>query len=172
MQLDALSIPNYVTEKGRPRGGRHVKTEAQKEHFIVHNARRRCIKKKFEGIHDRFQRDLIHRDSQLKKLAGPRRSASRWTSWHRKTTPIAHQLRSLRDFQKTWSISLNTSGRNAPMKLRSDISEAVTKMHRLHRESGEERSAPIPFHQFRKWHSSSSSSSTSWWQWNDHWWSS
>ena len=28
------------------------------------------------------------------KLAGPRRSASRWTSWHRKTTPIAHQLRS------------------------------------------------------------------------------
>ena len=66
MQLDALSIPNYVTEKGRPRGVRHVKTEAQKEHFIVHNARRRCIKKKFEGIHDRFQRDLIHRDSQLK----------------------------------------------------------------------------------------------------------
>ena len=29
------------------------------------------------------------------------------------------------------------------MKLRSDFSEAVTKMHRLHRESGEERPAPI-----------------------------
>ena len=35
-------------------------------------------------------------------------------------------------YEKTWSISLNTSGRNAPMKLRSDFSEAVTKMHRLH----------------------------------------
>ena len=37
----------------------------QKEHFIAHNARRRCIRKKFEGIHDRFQRDLTYRDSQL-----------------------------------------------------------------------------------------------------------
>ena len=53
---------------------------------------------------------------------------------------------SLEEFErhkKTWSISLNTSGRNAPMKLRSDFSEAVTKMHRQQRESGEERPAPI-----------------------------
>ena len=42
-------------------------------------------------------------------------------------------------YKKTWSISLNTSGRNAQMKLRSDFSGASTKMHRLHRESGEER---------------------------------
>ena len=41
-------------------------------------------------------------------------------------------------YKKTWSISLNTSGRNAPRKLRSDFSEEFTKMHRLHRESGEE----------------------------------
>ena len=52
-------------------------------------------------------------------------------------------------FKKTWSISLNTSGRNAPMKLRSDISEASTKMHRLHLESGEERLAPSPFYSIR-----------------------
>ena len=38
-------------------------------------------------------------------------------------------------YKKNWWISLNTSGRNAPMKLRSDFSEALTKMHRLHRES-------------------------------------
>ena len=57
-RLDALSIPDYVIKKGRPRGARHGKTEAQKEHFIAHIARRRCIKKNFEGIHDRFQKDL------------------------------------------------------------------------------------------------------------------
>ena len=45
---------------------RHGKTEAQKEHFIAHNARKRCIKKGFKGIHDRFQKDLIYRDSQLR----------------------------------------------------------------------------------------------------------
>ena len=71
----SLSIPHYVIKKGRHHGARYGKTEAQKEHFVAHNARRRCLEKNFEGIHDRFQRDPVYRDSQLKKLAGPRRSA-------------------------------------------------------------------------------------------------
>ena len=65
-RLDAFSIPHYVIRKGRPRGARHGKTEAQNEHFVAHNARKRCIKKNFEGIHDRFLRDPVFRDSQLK----------------------------------------------------------------------------------------------------------
>ena len=87
-RLDAFSIPHYVIKKERPRGARHGKTEAQKEHFLAHNVRKRCIKKNFDGIHDRFQR-------------GPRRSASRWINWHRKTTPTAHPLRNMRDIRKT-----------------------------------------------------------------------
>ena len=43
--LDLLSIPNYVTKKGRPHGNRHGKTEEQREHFIAHNLRTRCIKR-------------------------------------------------------------------------------------------------------------------------------
>ena len=66
LRLDAFSIPHYVIRKERPRGARHGKTEAQKEHFLAHNARKRCIKKNFDGIHDRFRRDLVYRDSQLK----------------------------------------------------------------------------------------------------------
>ena len=73
-------------------------------------------------------------------------------------------------YRKNWYISLNKSGRNAPMKLRSDFRTAVTMMNRLHRESGEERPAPIPFHQYKRWHSSSFSI-TSWRQWNENWWS-
>ena len=63
-------------------------------------------------------------------------------------------------YKKNWYISLNKSGRNAPMKLRSDFRTAVTIMNRLHRESGEERPEPIPFHQYQRWHSSSSSSTS------------
>ena len=55
------------SKKVRPRGARHGKTEAQKEHFVAHNARRRCIKKNFDGIHDRFQKDSTYRVSKLKK---------------------------------------------------------------------------------------------------------
>ena len=65
-RLDALSIPHYVIKKGRPHGARHGKTDAQKEHFVAHNARKRLVKKNFDGIHNRFQRDPVYRDSQLK----------------------------------------------------------------------------------------------------------
>ena len=41
------------------------------------------------------------------------------------------------------------------MKLRSDFQEALTNMHRLHRESS------IPHYEYQRWHSWSSSSSGS-----------
>ena len=86
-RLDALSIPHHVIKKGRPHGARHSKTEAQKEHYVAHNARKRCIKRNYEGIHDRFLRDSVFRDPQLK---------IGWTeekcieNWHRKTTLIEY----------------------------------------------------------------------------------
>ena len=64
-QLDILSIPNCVIKNGRPHGNRYGKTEEQREHFIAHKLRKRCIKKGFEGIHDRFQNDPEFRESQL-----------------------------------------------------------------------------------------------------------
>ena len=134
-----------------------------RDNHIAHNLRKRCIKRNFEGIHDRFLKDPVFRESQLEhdrteevciqmdkdaplrhqqgetsrssarqnrrterafcgpqraeftivsneiqytvtrdsKLAGPRRSASQWINWHRKTTPTAHSLRSIRDIRKT-----------------------------------------------------------------------
>ena len=136
-RLDALSIPNYVNKKERHRGARHGKTEAQKEHFIAHNARRRCIKKNFKGIHDRFQKDLTYRDSQLKigwteeKCIEMDKSAQEDYTYRPSSEDFERS-------KKNWYISLNTSSRHAPMKLRSDFREALTNMHRLHRESGEE----------------------------------
>ena len=59
-RLDALSIPHEDIKKGRLRGARHGKTDAQRQHFLAHNARRKCLKKKFEGIHDRSQRETIY----------------------------------------------------------------------------------------------------------------
>ena len=150
---------------------RHGKSEAQKEHFIAHNARKRCVNKGFQGIHDRFQNDLRFRDSQL-KIDRTEAKCIEMDELAQKDFTYRMSSDEYLKYQKNWWISLNTSGRNAPMKLRSDFSEALTKMHRLHRESGEERLAPILFCQYQQWHPSSSSSSTSWWRWNDHWWSS
>ena len=170
-KLDLLSIPIYVIKKERPHGNRQEKTEEHINHFIAHNLRKRCITKNFEGIHDRFQKDLSFRDSQL-RIDRTEEECIQMDKDAQKDFTYRMSSDEYFRYKKNWSISLNTSGRNEPMKLRSDFSEALTKLHRLHRESGEERFAPIPSWQYQKWHPPSSSSSTSWWQWNDSWWSS
>ena len=63
--LDLLSIAEYVIKKGRPHGHRYGKTPETKEHHLVHNLKKRCIKRKSTGIHDRFLRDHVFREQML-----------------------------------------------------------------------------------------------------------
>ena len=164
-RLDVLWIPHYGIRVERLRGARLGKTEAQKEHFLAHNAQKRCIKQNFDGLHDRFQRDSVYRDSQL-KLGWTEEKCIEMDKLAQENYSYCPSSEEYERNKKNWYISLNKPGRNAPMKLRPDFLEAPTDMHRLHRESGEERPEPIPFHQYQWWHSSSSSS-PSWWQWNE-----
>ena len=57
--LDLLSIPEYVIMKGRLLGHRYGKTPEKKEYHLAHNLKKRCIKRKFIGIHHRFLRDHV-----------------------------------------------------------------------------------------------------------------
>ena len=123
--------------------------------------------KEFTIASNEFQHIVIRNS----KLVGLRRSASRRTKCAQENHSYCPSSEEFERYRKNWYITLNKSGRNAPMKLRSDFREALTNMHRLHRESGKERPEPSPLYQYQTWHSSSSSSSTSWRQWNEHWWS-
>ena len=83
LRLDALSIPNYVIKKGATHGARHGKTEVQREYHLAWNAWKRCCKKvdsqseHFTGIHDRFLRDPIYRESQL-AIGWTERKCKKW----------------------------------------------------------------------------------------------
>ena len=148
----------------------NAKLTHRKSIFVAHNARKRCIKKNFEGIHNRFQRDPVFRDSQF-KIGCIKETCVEMDKLAQDNHSYCPSSEEYERYRKIWYFSLNKSGRNAPMKLRSDFRTAVTIMNHLHRESGEERPEPDPFLQYQRWHSSSSSS-TSWWQWNENWWSS
>ena len=169
-RLDALSIPHYVIKKGRHHGARHGKTEAQKEYYVAHNARKRCLKRNYEGIHDRFLRDSVYSDSQL-KIGWTEEKCIEMDKWAQEDHSYRLSREEYLRYQKHWYLTRNKSGKNAPMRLRSDFRAAVTVTNRLHRKFGGERAEPIPFQQYQRWHPSSSSSS-SWWQWVKDWWSS
>ena len=63
--VDLLSIPEYIITKGRLHGHRYGKTPEKKEYHLVHNLKKRCIKRNFKGIHDRFLRDPAFPKSML-----------------------------------------------------------------------------------------------------------
>ena len=126
------------------------------------------MKRGFEGIHDRFQNDPEFRESQIsidrtEEVCFQMDKDAQKDFTYRMTEDEYFR------YKKTWWISLNKSEKIGPMRDRSDFCEALTKMHCLHRESGEEQLAPIPFWQYLQGHPSSFSSNTSWWQWNASW---
>ena len=78
-RLDAFSIENYVIKKERPRGARHGKTEAQKEHFIA-TMRGGDVSKRNLKEFTIASNEIQHIVIRNSKLAGLRKSTSRWTN--------------------------------------------------------------------------------------------
>ena len=55
--MDLLSIPSYYIKKGRLHGHRSGKKPGDREYYIANSLKKKCKKKNFLGIHDRFIRD-------------------------------------------------------------------------------------------------------------------
>ena len=62
--MDLLSVPEYVIKKGRPHGHRYGKKPGDREYYPVNQLKKKC-NKFFQGIHDRFIRDLEVRDRMI-----------------------------------------------------------------------------------------------------------
>ena len=63
--LDLFSIPNFYIRKGRPHGHRYGKKEGCKEYHTAKQLQKRCRKKQYENIHDRFIRDTLFRKTMI-----------------------------------------------------------------------------------------------------------
>ena len=60
--MDLLSVPEYVIKKGRAQGHRYGKKPGDKEYHTANQLKKKCKKKYFQGIHDRFIRDETFRN--------------------------------------------------------------------------------------------------------------
>ena len=127
LRLDALSIPNYVIKKGRTHGARHGKTEEQKEYHLAWNAWKRCCKKTdsqgehFTGIHDRFLRDPVDRESQL-VIGWTELKCTEWDELAQEDHTYHLTPEEKKWYQGQWYLTLNKAGKNGPVKLRSGFS--------------------------------------------------
>ena len=169
--MDLLSIPEYVIKKGRPHGHRYGKLPENKEYHLAHNLKKRCKKREYKGIHDRFLRDHVFRERMIQHNRDEEVCPAE--------DVLAEQDHTYRmseadyfHYMQNWWISLNKSGNDTqPVRKRSDFNQLLCTLNRLHRESGGQQFGPIPCWKYQQRQSSSSSSST-WWKWSGSWWSS
>ena len=87
MDIGSSLKPELCHQEKNDHGHNYWKTEEQRQHFIAHNLRKRCIKKGFEGFTtaSKTTQHFVNRYSALIEL---KRYASRWTKTRRKISPI------------------------------------------------------------------------------------
>ena len=57
--LDTFSIPNFYIRKYRPHGHRYGKAPGCKDYFTANQLAKKCRKKKYDSIHDRYIRGTL-----------------------------------------------------------------------------------------------------------------
>ena len=61
IHLDSFSIPSFYIRKNRPRGHRYGKAPGCKEYHTANQLAKKCRKREYESIHDRYIRDKAFR---------------------------------------------------------------------------------------------------------------
>ena len=125
-RLDALSIPNYVIKKVRPRGAQHGETEHRKSISWPTMCRgdvSKIILMEFTIASNEIQHIVI-RNSKLAEIEEKCIEMNKLAHEDHSCCPLPEEFER---YRKNLYITLNKSGRNAPMKLRSDLREASHK---------------------------------------------
>ena len=160
-----------VIKKGRPHGHRYGKLPGNREYYLAHNLKKRCIKRDSKGIHDRFLRDHVF----LERMIQNNRDEEVCRAWDVLADEDHTYHMSEEEYfyyKNIWWISLNKSRNGTqPSRKRSDFKQVLSTLKRLHQEPGGDQLEPIPYWKYKQWRPASSSFS-SWWQWRESWWSS
>ena len=131
-------------QEGKTSWPQNGKTPEKKEYHLAHNLKKRCIKWKFTGIHDRFLRDHDFRKCMLEHV----RDEDAWLKWDDLAEQDFTYRMSESEYvhcRQNWWISLNKSGNTGgPLRKRSDFNQALSALNRLHRESGGQQLRPMP----------------------------
>ena len=98
-----------MIKKGRPHGHRYGKTPEKKEYHLVRNLKKRCIERKFTGIHDRFLRDHDFRKSMLQHDLDED-VCRKWSDLAEQDFTYRMSESDSFHYRHNWWISLNKSG--------------------------------------------------------------
>ena len=149
--MDLLSVHEYVIKKGRPHGHRYGKKPGDKEYYTANQLKKKCKKRDFQGIHDRFLRDqefrvrMIenHRDEELRR---------RWDALADGDHTHHLTAQEYLHYKNKWWLHSNKHGSNTmPLRHRSDFKQALSTFQRWQQEAGEEPHVPTYSYKHKQW---------------------
>ena len=158
--LDLFSIPNFYIRKGPPHGHRYGKAPGCKEYHTANQLQKRCRKKKYDNIHDRFIRDKTFRKTMI-ELG---RSEEIILEMDRLASENHSHIATRAEidvYRGNWWIRSNVVNFDTmPTRRQPDFKKALSTLYRLKKAEDKKH--------YEKW----SQSSSSWWQWQTNWWES
>ena len=146
-------LDHFYIRKGRPHGHRYGKKEGDQEYHTANQLQKKCKKRDFLSIHDRFIRDARFRKTMIE--------LGRTEEVIREIDKLANEDHThCYIYRSNWWIRSNfVRSDTMPMRHRADFKEALSTLRRLKNEEDQAY--------YQNWWQSSSSS---WWQWQDSCW--
>ena len=124
--LDLFSIHNFYIRKGRPHGHRYGKKEGDQEHHTANQLQKKCKKREFLSIHDRFIRDARFRKTMIELGRTEEVIREMDKLANEDHTHIATE-KELNIYHSNWWIRSNFVGSDTmPIRHRADFKEALS----------------------------------------------
>ena len=145
------------------------KETADEEYYLANQLKKKCKKRHFLGIHDRF---LRHHEFRIRMIKHHRDEevCRRWDALA--DEDHTHHLTEQEYFhyKNKWWLHSNKQGSNImPLRHRSDFKQALSTLQRLEQEAGEEPHVATYLNKHKQWQLAQSSSST-WLNWQGSRW--
>ena len=140
-------------------GSLQLQKEGDQEYHTANQLQKKCKKRQFLSIHDRFIRDAWFRKTMIELGRTEEVIREMDKLANEDHTHIATE-ETLNVYRSNWWIRSNFVGSDTmPIRYRPDFKEALSTLRRL--KNAEDQGY------YQNWWQSSSSS---WWQWQDSWW--
>ena len=160
--LDTFSIPNFYIRKNRPRGHRYGKSQGCKEYFTANQLARKCRKKKYDSIHDRFIRDKTFRKAMI-EVGRSEQMIIEMDKLANEDHTYTASREEIEFYRGNWWIHTNVAHVDSvPTRYEPEFKSALSTMQRLKRAQDKKKQEAL----------AQTSSSSSSWHWHSSWWES
>ena len=160
--LDTFSIPNFFIRKDRPRGHRYGKSQGCKEYFTANQLAKKCRKKKYDSIRDRYIRDKAFRKAMI-EIGRSEQMIVEMDKLANEDHTYTASREEIEFYRGNWWIHSNLARVDSvPVRHEPEFQSALSTMQRLKRAEDKKKQEAL----------AQTSSSSSSWHWHSSWWES